>query len=60
VLIIRDLGGVIEIERIMQTDLSFESLVRRMSLEPARFFKKQFFQSVGPIDDSYRYSGFRE
>lgn len=60
VLVIVDHDGRIEVEGEYQTDLLFENLVRRRPLEPARFFKKQFFQSAGPIDDSYRYSGFRE
>ena len=60
VLIIADYGDRIEIEGEYQTDLSFEKLVFKMPIEPARFFRKRVFEIAGPIDDTYRLSGFRE
>jgi glycosyltransferase involved in cell wall biosynthesis len=60
VIIIRDYGGKITVERTAYTDLKFESLVLRTPLEPVRFFRKRLFEALGPIDDTYRYAGFRE
>jgi len=59
VLIIADYGDRIEVEGEYQTDLRFKNLVLKRPLEPARFFRKRLFESAGPIDETYRYAGFR-
>jgi glycosyltransferase len=60
VLFISDYGRKITAERVIQTDLNFKSLLFKPPLEPVRFFRKHLFEAVGPIDDTYRISGFRE
>jgi glycosyltransferase involved in cell wall biosynthesis len=58
--VVVDYGGKIVSEGVQQTDLNFYNLVFHAPYEPARFFRKRLFNKVGPIDESYRYSGFRE
>lgn len=60
VIVMLDSGGVTRIERVVQTDLKFESLIIGKPLEPARFFRKRVYEIIGPIDENYKYSGFRE
>jgi len=60
VLLIVDHGGRIETEGVYQTNLRFENLVLGKPFEPARFYRKRLFESVGPIDESYSYAGHRE
>jgi glycosyltransferase involved in cell wall biosynthesis len=60
VLVISDYGRKVAVERVIQTDLSFKNILLKPPVEPARFFRKRLFEALGPIDDTYRISGFRE
>jgi hypothetical protein len=60
VLVISDYGRKVAVERVIQTDLSFKNLLLKPPVEPARFFRRRLFEALGPIDDTYRASGFRE
>jgi glycosyltransferase involved in cell wall biosynthesis len=59
-LIVRDYGRKITVERVVQTDLSFKNILLKTPVEPARFFRKQLFEALGPIDETYRFVGERE
>jgi glycosyltransferase involved in cell wall biosynthesis len=58
--VICDYGNKIVVEKIVETDLNFYNLLFRGPYEPARFFRKRLFDKLGPIDESYIYTGERE
>jgi glycosyltransferase involved in cell wall biosynthesis len=56
VIVVKDYDEKIIVDRVIQTDLNFESILFKPPVELARFFRKRLFEIVGPFDDIYKYS----
>jgi glycosyltransferase involved in cell wall biosynthesis len=56
VLVVRDYDEKITVERVIQTDLNFRSILFKPPVELARFFRKRLFEAVGPFYEAYKHS----